>query len=397
MSDAVSTIEATEWWRAVLAECPTGVALLSALLPDGQPTAMVIGSFMAISQDPPLIGYFGDDTSETFRSLVDSDRFVVSVLGEEQDALLRSFIRKDEHRFEQPGLIRTASGLLRVDDPVAWFEARTESVERHGDHRLVVGRVQDFGVGSAAAGSPVLYRRGGFGAFAIPADAVDARTVGDRLGAARSATISLEPVARLIERDIAITAMVGESVVVVGMVLCAPPGGAAEPNATSAIGISLPFTAPIEPLFAAWASDRIRTLWIERARHLVGAVDRRRIEAQLEMIRDRGYSVSVDRDLSARFLGLVTDPDTESESYARMWSEYASRMIESATSSLPLSDIAAMQVPVFDENNDVALVLTVSEIGPFADDAELNAYARTLLDAAKVASSALSHHPRGRS
>jgi DNA-binding IclR family transcriptional regulator len=297
---------------------------------------------------------------------------------------------------EQPGLVQTSSGLLRVEDPIAWFEARTESVQRHGDHRLVVGQVEDFGVGSAAAGSPLLYRRGGFGTFAVPADAVDARMVGDRLGAAQVVAVALEPVARHIERDIAITAMVGESILVVGMVLCAKPGGVNEPNATNAIGVSLPFAAPIEPLFAAWASDRTRTLWIERARHLVGAVDRRRIEAQLDAIRHRGYSVSVDQDLSARFLGLITDPEVKSESYARMWSEYASRTIESATSSLPLSDIAAIQVPVLDEGKGVALVLTVSAIGPFADDAELNAFAGILLDAAGVASSALAH-PRGRS
>jgi flavin reductase (DIM6/NTAB) family NADH-FMN oxidoreductase RutF/DNA-binding IclR family transcriptional regulator len=397
MSDVASTtIEATEWWRAVLAECPTGVAILSAMLPDGQPTAMVIGSFLAISQDPPLIGYFGDDSSATFRSLVDSDRFAVSVLGEEQDSLLRSFIRKDEHRFAQPGLIRTASGLLRVDDPVAWFEARTESVQRHGDHRLVVGRVEDFGVGSAASGSPVLYRRGGFGAFAVPADSIDARTVGDRLGAAQAAAETLEPVARSIERDIAITAMVGESIVVVGMAVCSSRESAG-PNARSAVGVSLPFAAPIEPLFAAWASDRTRALWIERARHLVGAVDRPRVGAQLEAIRERGYAVSVDRDLSARFIGLITDPEVESESYARMWSDYASRTIESATSRLPLGDIAAIQVPVFDENGGVALALTVSDVGPFADDDDLDRFARTLREAAAAASTAVTRHPLGRS
>lgn len=406
MSGIVSSVvEVAEWWRAVLAECPTGVALLSARTSDGEPTAMIIGSFMAISQDPPLIGYFGDDASSTFLSLVDSDRFTISVLGEEQDALLRSFIRKDELRFQQPGLVRTASVLLRVDDPVAWFEARTHSVQRLGDHRLVVGEVEDFGVGSAAAGSPVLYRRGGFGAFAITADSMDARTVGDRLGAAQIAAEAIEPIARRINRDIAITAMVGESIVVVGMALRSRGDGVASdmtgpdmagPEATSVIGVSLPFAAPIEPLFAAWASDRARTLWIERARHLVGKVDRHRVGAQLEVIRERGYAVSVDRDLSARFIGLMTDPATETESYAKMWSEFAARTIESATSRIPLGDIAAIQVPVFDENGGVVLALTVSGVGPFEADADLEDFANALLDAAARASVAVIGHSRGR-
>ncbi|MBW4095904.1 MAG: hypothetical protein HIU81_11330 [Acidobacteria bacterium] len=370
------------------------MALLSAQLPDGSPTAMVIGSFVAISQDPPLIGYFGDDASATFRSLADSQNFVVSVLGEEHDALLRSFIRKDENRLEQVGLVRMASGLLRVEEPVAWFEARMTSVQRYGDHRLVVGQVEDFGVATATAGSPLLYRRGGFGAFAIPTDRIDVRNIGDRLSAAQAVSVMLEPVAHRIGRDIAITAMVGESIVVVGMTLCAH-GELAEQSAPSAIGISLPFAAPVEPLFAAWASDRTKTLWIERARHLVGVVDRRGVSAQLEAIRERGYAVSVDRDLSARFIGLIADPDVENESYAQMWSDYASRTIESATSPLPLGDIAAIQVPVFDADGSVTLALTISGIGPFSHDADLESLAQTLVEAANLASTTLSRPPIG--
>lgn len=42
---------------------------------------------------------------------------------------------------------------------------------------------------------------------------------------------------------------------------------------------------PVEPLFAAWAPERVRSLWIECARHLVSRVNRRRVEAQLAAIR----------------------------------------------------------------------------------------------------------------
>lgn len=390
-------VEQTEWWRAVLAEYPTGVALITAAAPTGEPVGMIVGSFTAISQDPPLIGYFGDDTSATFHSIVQAERFAVSVFGEADDGLLRSFIRKDEGRFEQAGLVRTANGLVRLEEAVAWFEARTEKVDRHGDHRLVVGRVEDFGVAAVDAGSPLLYRRGGFGAFAIPSDAVDSRLFGERLTAAQAAAEVLEPVARGIGRDIAITTLVGESVVVVGMV---PAAAGAEPPSVAAlraIGISLPFAAPVEPLFAAWASDKTRSFWIERARHLVGAVDRRRVEAQLAAVRERGFGVSVDQDLTARFFALITDPTAERESYARVWSEYASQTIESVEAALPLGDIAAIQVPVFGEQGEVSLVLTVSDIGPFEDVAALERFAGELTDAAAAASAAITRRPQGRS
>ena len=394
------SLRASELWRAVLAEYPTGVALVTAQLPDGTPVGMVVGSFMAISQDPPLVGYFGDDSSSTFQEVVGAERFAVSVFADSHDRLLRSFIRKDEGRYDQPGLAITDSGLIRIDDAVVWFEANKQTVQRHGDHQLVVGAVSDFGVSASEIGSPLLYRRGGFGAFAIPAETVDARLIGERLAAAQAAAEVLAPVATRLNRDIAVTAMVGDSVVVVGMVPGAPVV-VGEPIPDSgplrAIGISLPFAAPVEPLFAAWADERVRSFWMERARHLVGAVDRRQVETHLEAIRHRGFGVSVDQGLTARFLGTITDPTAERESYAQIWSEYAAQTIVSTSSILTLSDIAAVQVPVFDEQGQVVLVLTVSDLGPFADEDALNVFAATLIDAADEASHVIARGPRGRS
>lgn len=396
------SIEAAELWRAVLAEYPTGVALVSAVLPDGEPTGLIVGSFVAISQDPPLIGYFGDDSSQTFRPFVDADRFAVSIFSDRHDGLLRSFIRKDEGRFDQPGLTSTPGGLIRLDDPVAWFEARRESVQRFGDHRLVVGSVEAFGVGSTDAGSPLLYRRGGFGAFAIPSDSVDARLVQERLAGAQAAAELLAPVAERIGRDIAVTTLIGESVVIIGVV---PPvstaadgqtGRLAEPRRLRSIGTWFPFAAPAEPLFAAWASDRTRSFWIERARHLVGSVDRRGVESQLAAIRERGYSVSVDEELTSRFFGMIADPTSQRESYAQVWSEYAAHTIESVTSKMPLDDIAAIQVPVFDGNENVVFVLTIAGIGPFVDADALDRLAATIVDAAHEVSELIARTARGR-
>jgi flavin reductase (DIM6/NTAB) family NADH-FMN oxidoreductase RutF/DNA-binding IclR family transcriptional regulator len=390
-------VSRTEWWRAVLNEYPTGVSLVTARLPGGDPVGMIVGSFVAVSEEPPLIGYFGDDVSTTFPSFLDADRFAVSVLGDDHDDLLRAFIRKDPDRYQRAELVETTSGLLRLREAVAWFEARTHAVERFGDHRLVVGAVDDFGVGSSEAGSPLLYRRGGFGSFAVPSDDVDARLIGERLAAAQAASEVLQKVADHFGRDIAITTLVGESVVVLAMVTPSQTGQShalrhprmPDFDAARAIGLSLPFAAPIEPLFAAWAPDRVRSFWIERARHLVGAVDRRRVEGQLAAIRERGYGVSVDKDLTGRFIGLVTDPTVAHESYAHVWSEYASQTIESVSSALPLSDIAAIQVPVFDAQGSVVLGLTVSDVGPFDDVADLDAFAARVIEAAAQVSTAI--------
>lgn len=399
---AKTDLESTEWWKAVLGEYPTAVSLVTALDPDGQPVGMIVGSFTAISQDPPLIGFFGDDASSTFQRLAGAERWAVSVLGEHQDDVLRAFIRKDAERFDRPDIVFTAHGVPRLADAVAWFEARTTQVDRHGDHRLVVGEVERFGVGTERAGSPFIYRRGGFGAFAVPSDRVDARLVGNRLAAAQAASEQLAVVADRIGRDIAIATMVGESVVVLAIVPTSAGSSsiaeldASEERRMRSIGISLPFAAPVEPLFAAWAPERIRSLWIERARHLVGGVDRRSVERQLAAIRERGYNVSVDTGFTERFYGLITDRTAERESYARMWSEYAARTIESNDPALSLGDIAAVQVPVFDQSGEVVLALTVSELA-FGSSTELDEFAQQLIAAADALPEPIARPPRGRS
>ena len=393
-------IEKEEWWRAVIGEYPTGVSLVTAALPGGEPVAMIVGSFVAISQDPPLIGFFGDDASSSFRALAGAERFAVSVLGDSHDGLVRSFIRKDANRFDDPRLVRDVNGLVRLADAVAWFEARTETIQRFGDHQLVVGLVEDFNVGTDQPDAPMVYRRGGFGAFAVPMDPFDARVVGQRLSAAHAVAAELSEAADRIGRDVAITTLVGDSIVLLAVVPAAadapaPATGAeADPRSLRASGITIPFAAPIEPLFAAWAPERTQSLWIERARHLVGAVDRKRVQAQLAAIRERGYAVSVDRDLTRRFYGLISAPRASRESYARVWSEYASRTIVSNDASLPVGDIAAIQVPVLDESGDVVLNLTVADLEPLTSSESLDRLASELLESAGVLSSALARGAR---
>ena len=53
-----SAAETSAWWRAALGEYPTGVCLVTGVAGDGSPVGMVVGSFVAVSEDPPLVGFF---------------------------------------------------------------------------------------------------------------------------------------------------------------------------------------------------------------------------------------------------------------------------------------------------------------------------------------------------
>lgn len=56
-----SALQNDEWWRAVLGEYPTGIALVTATRAGGPPVGMIVGSFLAISQtEEPSIQFHVD-------------------------------------------------------------------------------------------------------------------------------------------------------------------------------------------------------------------------------------------------------------------------------------------------------------------------------------------------
>ena len=52
-------------YRKVLGRYPTGVTLVTGM-GDGEPLAMVIGSFVSVSMDPPLVGFLPGRDSHTW-------------------------------------------------------------------------------------------------------------------------------------------------------------------------------------------------------------------------------------------------------------------------------------------------------------------------------------------
>ncbi len=76
--------------RTVLGHVPTSVAVVCTL--DGhEPVGHTVGSFVSVSLDPPLVGYFAMRWSGTLAAVRRSGVFSVNVLAEDQVALGRVF------------------------------------------------------------------------------------------------------------------------------------------------------------------------------------------------------------------------------------------------------------------------------------------------------------------
>ncbi|MEP6844033.1 MAG: flavin reductase family protein, partial [Pseudolysinimonas sp.] len=273
----------------------------------------------------------------------------------------------------------------RLPDALAWFDARIEQEVPLGDHVLVVGRVRDAGTGDADAGLPLLFRRAGYGSFQVPSTAVDAPELGRRIRLAEGSREIVATLAESLGVEVMLSAVVHDSVVVLSVTRPAAHPG--EHPSQQSVGVSFPFAAPLAPVFVAWAAAADRSAWIESSRHLVGAVDREGLARTLDSVRRRGYNVSTDRALGARFDRLVRDDGAGRESFARFWSDLAAENEAVLRSGEIVPErVSSIQAPVFGHDGGVALVVNANGFEGLTDIADVEAAAAEVVAAATAIS-----------
>ena len=105
-------------YRKVLGRYPTGVTLVTGMDGD-EPLAMVIGSFVSVSMDPPLVGFLPGKSSHTWPRIEISGSFCVNVLSDTQEDLSNAFFRKDGDPWEETGWVPAASGSPAIPSCLA--------------------------------------------------------------------------------------------------------------------------------------------------------------------------------------------------------------------------------------------------------------------------------------
>lgn len=147
-------------FRDVLGSYPTGVCVVTSATSDGQRWGLAVGSFTSISLEPPLVGFFTDKRSTSWRQIEPTGRFCINILGSEQLEHCRRFATRSDDKFEGISHGHSPAGLPLLDDVLAWIECDIERVIELGDHLLVVGAVRVLErVGDA---QPLLFYRGNY-------------------------------------------------------------------------------------------------------------------------------------------------------------------------------------------------------------------------------------------
>ncbi|GAA3882265.1 flavin reductase [Leifsonia kafniensis] len=344
-----------EWWRTALGEYPTGVTLITALDAEGQPVGMVVGTFSAVSQQPPMVGYLATSTSETFGHVMAGGRFVASVLSAGHEELCRVFATKQQDRFEHGEWQLTASGIPRLVDAVAWFSADINNVVAAGDHTMVIGDVEEFGVGDGRGGLPLLFLKGGYGSFQVHSLRFDYRELGIRQRLADGMRQSLEAFAAQERIGCALATASGDAVVM--LAVC---DFTDHEDASTRDGRSFAFAAPVAPVLAAWAAPSVQKVWIEGARHLLGKVDRPRLAEMLTRVRNRGYAVSLGNAVATSFNAQLTANPLDRATLATLWSEIDRELGNLEHSPAWHEEVSSIQLPVFNRDGTADMELVVA-------------------------------------
>ncbi len=148
-----------EQFRLVLGHVPTSVAVVAGLVGD-RPKGLSIGTFVPVSLEPPLVGFFVARSSTSWPEISGAGSFCVSVLGAGQAGVSARLAASGKDKFDAVSWERAPSGHPLIAGSVAWVDCVIEEERGAGDHTLVLGRVIGLGVGSGS--TPLLHHRGGY-------------------------------------------------------------------------------------------------------------------------------------------------------------------------------------------------------------------------------------------
>jgi 3-hydroxy-9,10-secoandrosta-1,3,5(10)-triene-9,17-dione monooxygenase reductase component len=140
------TVPNSDNFRQVLGRLPTGVVVVTGGTTES-PQGLVVGSFMSVSLQPPLVAVCPAKTSTSWPAIDATGQFCANVLADGQEDLARQFARSGGDKFDgvefRPA---PATGSPLLEDVAAWIDCRIYDRIEAGDHWLVLGEVLELSV-----------------------------------------------------------------------------------------------------------------------------------------------------------------------------------------------------------------------------------------------------------
>ncbi|MEU4321779.1 3-hydroxy-9,10-secoandrosta-1,3,5(10)-triene-9,17-dione monooxygenase reductase subunit [Nocardia fluminea] len=159
MTEQTPAIDGRQF-RTVLGQFCTGITVITALDPAGEPIGFACQSFAALSLDPPLVLFCPTKGSRSWAAIEAAGRFCVNVLSEEQQPVCARFGSRETDKFAGVSWHTSELGVPVIDESLATIECTVDSVVDGGDHYIVIGRVHALSESAATGGRPLLFYRG---------------------------------------------------------------------------------------------------------------------------------------------------------------------------------------------------------------------------------------------
>lgn len=143
--------------RAAMRRHPSGIAVLTLRRPFG----VTVGSLVALSLEPALVGVAIGRHTQAHELVRDEQGFALSLLGADQEALAQRFARNMPPiaLFEGVAARDGPRGPL-LDDALAWLECTVRAEHDVGDHTFFAAEVERIELGRERAA--LVYVRGGY-------------------------------------------------------------------------------------------------------------------------------------------------------------------------------------------------------------------------------------------
>jgi flavin reductase (DIM6/NTAB) family NADH-FMN oxidoreductase RutF len=154
----------TREFRSAVGCFPTGVAVVTTLMPGKAPVGVTVNSFTSVSLDPPMVLWCLNRKSERFDIFANSDLFAICLLCKSHEAVSSRLAKQGAHSLDGIELVPTQLGPPALANALAVFECQKEAVYEGGDHVILLGRVIRFG--RPYVGEPLVFHNGRYNGLA---------------------------------------------------------------------------------------------------------------------------------------------------------------------------------------------------------------------------------------
>lgn len=123
----------------------TGVTVVTGRTPDGERAGLTANSFTSVSLDPPLLLFCPANSASALPMIRTTGRFAINILDIDGQAVADRFTRKDVDRFAEADWLEW-EGLPVLAAAKAAFACELHADHDGGDHRIIVGRILQYGL-----------------------------------------------------------------------------------------------------------------------------------------------------------------------------------------------------------------------------------------------------------